>query len=226
MSEEPNRMSTQDDPEIFPWQNAGMTTGGGMVYSNKIHSSFLVNQNIVHSSWLSAASDAPDGAQAPLAARRAQIGGRHPVRYSRRTVTFITPGTASMTFGPHHTELNVSNILLTNRARSLEGNHEVSPIPASPEGSTPHAEPCKTFQGKADWVEQLSWGIPKQLREQIVGDLCEIRAKMAAEGCSSPQIMWTTLSQLLWSIPWWLWSRFGWIVLLYNRVSEWLSPSK
>ena len=219
-------MSTQDDPENFPWQSGGMT-GGGMVYSDKIHSSFLVNQNIVHSSWLSAATDAPDGAQATLAASRAQIGGRHRIRYSRRTVTFITPGTASIIMKPQPPEVKVSDhTTVLESASSIEGNHETSPIPASSDGSTPHAEPCKTIQPKANWVKQLSWGIPKQLREQIVGDLCEIRAKMAAEGYSSPQIMWTTLSQLLLSIPWWLWSRFGWIVLLYNRVSEWFSPNK
>jgi hypothetical protein len=215
MSKTPNQMSTQDDPENFPWQSGEMPANG-MVYFGRMNSPFLIRQNIVHSSWLSAATDAAEGAQATLAARRAQIGGR----FAR--TTFITPAG----FIPQTTDLNASNFIGTNGSGILEGNHVASPIPAIPEGSTPHADPCKTIQTKADWVEQLSWAIPKQDREQIFGDLCEKRATMAAEGYSSPQIMWTTLSQLLWSISWWLWSRLGWIVLLYNRISEWLNPNK
>jgi hypothetical protein len=174
-------------------------TGGGMVYSEKMHSSFLVNQNIVHSSWLSAATDAAEGAPATLAAGRAR---------------FITPGTTAIIMNPLPTEVKVSDHI------------EASPIPASLKVSIPHAEPCKTIQPHADWLEQLSRAIPRHLREQIFGDLCEIRAEMVAEGRSPLKIGWTTFSQFLLSILWWLWTRFGWVVLLYNRVSEWLSPNK
>lgn len=221
MSNEPNRMSTQDDPENFPWQNSGMQ-GSGIVFSNRMHSSsFRIQQNIVHASWLSASTDATDGAQATLAARRAQIGGR----YSR--ATFITPATRSMTLGPEPIEMKVSDhITVPDRAGSLEGDHEDSPISTGPKEAVPESESCTPAHKNADWVEQLSRAIPKQLREQIVGDLCEVRARMVAEGCSPLKIFWTTLSQFLLSILWWLWTRFGWIMLLYNRVSEWLSPNK
>ncbi len=219
MNETPYWMSTQNDPENFPWQSGEMSAKG-TVFLGRMNRPFVVNQYIVNSSWLNAAAVAEEGFQATMAARRSQIGGWH------CGTTSITPGTGSMTFGPHHTDLHVSNILQMNRARSLEGSHEASPIPESPEGSTPHADPCMTILPKADWVEQLSWAIPKQDREQIFGDLCEKRVTMAAEGYGSQQIMWTTLSQLLWSISWWLWSRLGWIVLLYNRISEWFNPNK
>lgn len=219
MNEAPNQMSTQDDPENFPWQTGEMSAKG-TVFLGRMNRPFVVNQYIVHSSWLNAAAVAEEGFRATMAARRSQIG-----RW-QGSATFITPGTASMTFGPHHTNLNASNFIGTNGSGILEGNHEAPPIPAIPEGSTPHAGPCKTKQPKADWVERLSWGLPQQLREQIFGDLCEIRADMAAKGYSDLEIRRTTLSQLLCSISWWLWSRFGWIVLLYNRVSEWLSPNK
>jgi hypothetical protein len=88
------------------------------------------------------------------------------------------------------------------------------------------SSPIKTTEHAVDWVGKLSWVVPRHLREPVWGDLCEDRLRMASRGCSQSQIEWFTVIQLLFLIFYGLCSRLGWIVVIYNRVSEWIAQDR
>jgi len=217
MSKEPNRMSTQDDPENLPWQNSNLETRG-VLHPPKPNSPIqFYTQSVIPSAWFPETTIELKGLSTTLAAGSlaAHLANKSPV---------ITPATGSMTMGPHPIQINVSDhVTVTDSADSVEGDHEDSLIPADSEESVTNSESCTPIHQNADWVKQLSRGICRPLREQIFGDLCEIRAEMEAEGSSPSQIKWTTLSYLLSSILYglslifsWLRNRFGWIMAIFK----------
>lgn len=215
-------MSTQDDPENLPWQNSRVELRGVVLHPPKPNSPIqFYYGSVIPSVWLSEATVALKGTSTSSAA------GALTAQLGNRGTTIITPPAGSMNIGPQPLKVKVSDdITVTDRTGTLVGNHEDSPIPAGPEESVPNSESCNPTHQSVDWVEQLSRGIPKHLREEIFGDLCEVRAKMAAEGCSPLEIKRKTFSQLLLSILYGLCVRLGWIIMIYNRVSDWLSPNK
>jgi hypothetical protein len=78
----------------------------------------------------------------------------------------------------------------------------------------------------SDWLEKASWWVPKNLREQFLGDLREDRVKMGRQGYTQAYIEWSTFFQLVVAILYGLCNKFGWALLIYNKVCDFLSPAK
>jgi hypothetical protein len=115
----------------------------------------------------------------------------------------ITPASGSIQInaGPVRTGAVASGTLTTGSAASeagLEQGHSSAII-------------------RNDLLERLSWAIPEELREEIFGDLLELRAKRREAGDSRWQIHWMTLSQLSISMVLGL-ARRGWL----PAIIEWL----
>jgi hypothetical protein len=89
-----------------------------------------------------------------------------------------------------------------------------SPVVLDTKSDQGHQSACRS----EDILERLSLGIPKKLREEIFGDLLELRAQKKQAGDSHRQILWFTVSQLFISIVLGL-ARRGWLA----AIIEWLT---
>ena len=94
----------------------------------------------------------------------------------------ITPasGSIQITPEPAHKSVLASGTLTTGSATSETGLEEGH-------GSANHSN---------DFLERLSRALPKELREEIFGDLLELRVERRKAGDSRWQIRWITISQL------------------------------
>lgn len=216
MTNEPNRMFTQDNPGIFfgelvkklnepdavifDWPRISDADSGIAPMVSQLNVAGMPTWKNLRAAPIYFAN--PIG----LGTATLDFGEEMPTEGLRMDTT-ITPGTGSITID---SELPIQIRVWDNIS-----------VTANPESSGIDVESQVTPQSDVDWVERLSWALPKQLREQIFGDLCEIRARMEDEGCSRREIAWKTSSQLLLSSLWWFWTRIGWIAAIWNRLTDW-----
>jgi hypothetical protein len=94
----------------------------------------------------------------------------------------LSPGTGSMQLTPEPIRIKVSDsVTVTTSPAVSDGRFE---------------EGLNSANLSHDLLERLSLAIPEELREEIFGDLLELRAKRRNAGDSLWQIRWITVSQL------------------------------
>ena len=128
----------------------------------------------------------------------------------------ITPASGSLTFGQGSVKIHVSDSVAVKEG----GDSSSRPIAES------HVRIIEDHHRESDWVDHLSWMVPKYLREPLLGDLREDRQKMAASGYSSFRIELNTVLQLLSAAFYRFWSRLGWALLLWTKLMDWILSSR
>ena len=221
MNKEPNRMSTQDDPENLPWQNNELRVRG-LLHPPKPNSHIqFYAESVIPAAWHEA-TVVLRGVSTTLTA-----GALTAHLDIKRGNTCVTPDSGSITMAPQHLEINVSeNISVQDAGESPSRPSE----PQAPDGLVVNISPSDSETpvggGGPDWFTRLTWFIPKEIREPWRGDLLEDREKMAGEECSRFHIEWASVIQLMWLLLSRLWARIAWFWLIYTRLSEWFIHNK
>lgn len=215
MSNTPNLRSTEDDPDDAFWKSFApvlfgrLPAAGGTSYA-RVPSDPIIWSRIGEQLSAVRISDWDTLKSAPITFT-ADSG----------TVLVVENSTSDVV------RINVPDSSNVPNLSRLVGQPTNRDVEVGLTGSAIHvAAGSLKHEKEASWVEHLSWFIPKEIREPWLGDLLEDRERMSSKGYNQARIEWATWIQLLLLFANRLWAKFGWGLLIYNRVSEWFSANK
>jgi hypothetical protein len=152
-------------------------------------------------------------------------GGALTAHLDIKETSNITPDAGSLAMTPQHLEVNVSeNVSVEDSSESLSRPAQ----PQAPEGLSVniHADNLESPMGGADWLEDFSRFIPKEFKDDWLGDLREEREKWRTEKRSRPYIEWRTGVQIFFLALSKLGAIIGWIFRIYTQLSGWFMHNK
>ena len=134
----------------------------------------------------------------------------------------------SLMVGATNVSVSELRMFITANASHLFGPNHSGGVEVKVTGSEVRVQEVSVARNtkETSWLEHLTCFIPKEIREPWLGDLLEDRERMASTGFSQAYIKWATWIQLFSLFANRLWTKFGWGLLIYNRVSEWFSSDK
>jgi hypothetical protein len=240
MSDTPNLRSTKDDlldPSRRSFAHTDLRPSNiivdgltvvGFTSSDSLHSTTWSNNSIVDQlntarlSWWDTLKPAPILVASDSEALRMRYVATTADNF--RGKIFVSPDVVKINFPDSISASDASEV--SNLSR-LVGQPTSRDVEARLTKSEMHVAGGSIKREKEGcWVEHLSWFIPKEIREPWLGDLLEDRERMSSKGRNQAHIEWATGIQLLLLLANRLWAKFGWGLLIYNRVSEWFSANK